>query len=114
MSRAFGITIMLINITAISSQVISEFPSLFTTEGLNNFTILVNILELLVFAVNTITLGYYLRMGLYFIDMLQDDPGKKKRFKIIMWLILCMIILSNCVENCVYPLVNLLRRWKIV
>jgi len=58
-------------------------------------------------------LGNYYKMGLYFIDLLQDDEKEKKKLKLVMWIIFGSVIISNCIENFLYPFYGVLTTFDI-
>jgi len=52
-------------------------------------------------------------MGNNFIDLLQNDEKQANKFRRIIWLILSIIIISNCIENLYYPMMGFFPAWDI-
>ena len=52
-------------------------------------------------------------MVIFFINLFQEDSGKSKRFKIVTWVVLVIVIISNFAENFLYPISFLLDQWAL-
>lgn len=79
---------------------------------METWIVMINIFDICVFVLNTLTLCYYYKMGDYFLDLIQDDQRDKNKFKLLMWTVIFIIIVSSCAENLVYPIMELLKIWK--
>jgi len=60
---------------------------------------------------NATALGYYYKMGNFFINLLLEIEKDKKKFKLLVWLIILSIITANINDNLVYPVTELLFCW---
>ena len=67
-----------------------------------------------VFVLNFVTLIHYSRMANFFIDLLQDNRTKRILFKIMIWLVFGIIVISNGAENLTFPIIALLQWWDVI
>ena len=55
--------------------------------------------KIMVFIFNTIAFAYYYRMGKYYKNLLITFLKDKKKFEILMWTVLSIIIISDFTDN---------------
>ena len=115
LSRIFGRIIVFANIGAIVSLIgFDVVAGLYSQDQrkMETWILMISFFDICVFFLNTLTLCYYYKMGDYFLDLIQDDERDKSRFKLLMWSVISIIIISSCAENLVYPIMELLHVWK--
>lgn len=72
------------------------------------------IVKVFVFIFNAVTLTYYYKMAHFFIDLMENNAKHKRNFKIMMWLFIVVIMISNAVENLLYAIVPILFTFKLL
>lgn len=60
-----------------------------------------------VFVINAIVLIYYYQMARFFIEVIQTDQKKARKFKLGMRFVISIIIITICQENLYVPILTL-------
>ena len=71
-------------------------------------------MKVIVFIFNAICLTHYYKMAIFFIDEMQDNYEHNRNFKIMMWLVIIIIMISNMAENLLYAIVPILFTFKLI
>jgi len=116
LNKVFAIMLIFVNFLVILSSVfISVSASLgleLRGDVLKKWAIVEQIFQITLFVLNALSLTYYYKMAIYFLDLLQEDESQNRKFKLWMWFVLTFIIIANIGDSLYVPLNNLLISQK--
>lgn len=115
MIRAYSRIIIIINICEIIFEVLKDVQAIHidSSDTENTLKMVRCVFMIAAFVQNSLTLCYYLQMGRFFINLLQENTNDKRKFMLFVWIVLCTIFISNAAENLFYPVEDLLKAWNI-
>jgi len=102
--RILGRSIIIVNIAVMAILIWDQYAS---NKGLALFVLI--IVKAFVLASNIITLCYFYNMTISFVNLLQENKREALKFKIIIWLIISIIIISSSSENLIFPVLAFLQ-----
>lgn len=113
-SKIFKILIILMNIGSIFFLVAVQFTNYEKNSRRKQILqLILSIFQILVFTLNLLTLCYYYQMGKFYIKEFGDLDKDVRKFKIVIWLLFFIIILSNFSENFLFSFIALMKYWNV-
>ena len=115
LNRIFSTIIILLNVFAILSLI--TYMVFFASNNvvfLKVWSRISFIFRITVFVINAIILIYYYQMAQFFIELIQEDQKKARKFKCAMWFVISIQIITIFMENLCVPLFDFITDYDLL